>query len=44
LRLSDLTFGQLVERFGLQNIKENSPLAFFNAVFRKSSPTTSASR
>ena len=34
-RRIETAIGQLVERFGFQNIKARSPLAFFNAVFRK---------
>jgi IS5 family transposase len=34
-RRIETAIGQLVERFGFQNIKARSPLAFFNAIFRK---------
>ena len=34
-RLIETAIGQLVERFAFQNIKARSPLAFFNAIFRK---------
>jgi hypothetical protein len=34
-RLIETAIGQLVERFAFQTIKARSPLAFFNAIFRK---------